>query len=157
MTGVPTKVLFVCVSNSGKSVMAQGLARKLAADQIIATSAGTAAKTSVNALSAQALAEVGVDISAHRPTQLTDDLVRAADIVVVLGDQAHVDPVGDTPMEVWNTDEPSHRGVEGLDRMRLIRDDIASRVTDLAARLSNSNLRTSVVDGSGHSSGGQGR
>lgn len=80
MTETAQKVLFVCVSNAGKSVMAQGLMRHAAPSTITASSAGTAAKTSVNALSAQVLTEVGVDVSAHRPTQLTEDLIRVADL-----------------------------------------------------------------------------
>lgn len=131
---VPT-VLFVCVSNAGKSVMAQALMRRLAPTRITALSAGTNAKGAVNDLSAQALAELGIDVSAHRPTQLTPAMIEDADLVVVVGTQAHVDPVGDIPVEVWDTDEPSLRGVDGLERMRLIRDDIAERVAALADRL----------------------
>ncbi|MGQ7295932.1 hypothetical protein [Quadrisphaera sp. KR29] len=83
----------------------------------------------------QSLAEVGVDTSSARTHQLTDDDVRAADLVVVLGGEARVEPVGGTPVEVWETDEPSSRGVEGMDRMRLVRDDTAARVEELAGRL----------------------
>ncbi|WP_235881825.1 low molecular weight phosphatase family protein [Mycolicibacterium vanbaalenii] len=115
--------------------MAQGLMRHLAPTQITALSAGTNAKGAVNDVSAQALAELGIDVSAHRPTQLTAAMIEDADLVVVVGTQAHVDPVGDTPVEVWDTDEPSLRGIDGLERMRLIRDDIAGRVAALADRL----------------------
>lgn len=130
-------VLFVCVSNRGKSVMAQGLAQKIAGDAVAAGSAGTEAKVDgrVNELSAQTLAEVGVDVSDHRPRQLTDDLMRAADVTVVVGSAAQVNPPEGTTLEVWDTDEPSLRGIQGIDRMRAIRDDIATRVTDLIARL----------------------
>lgn len=137
MTDTPT-VLFVCVHNSGKSVMAQELMRHTAGDRVTATSAGTDATGGVNTQSAEVLAELGIDISSHQPTQLTDDLVGGADLVVVVGTQAHVERVGDTPIEVWDTDEPSLRGIDGIDRMRLIRDDIAARVTDLTARLAAS-------------------
>lgn len=136
---LPT-VLFVCVSNAGKSVMAQGLMRHIAGDSINAVSAGTHAKTSINPVSAQALAELGVDVSGHRPTQLDADLIADADLIVILGSQARIDlPVDDTPVETWETDEPSLRGIDGLDRMRLIRDDIAGRVTALAQRLPQRN------------------
>ncbi len=132
----PPTVLFVCVSNSGKSVMAQGLMRHIAGGAINAISAGTHAKTAVNAVSAQALAELGIDITGHRPTQLDDTLIDAADLIVVVGAQAQLDrPTHGTPVETWDTDEPSLRGIDGLDRMRLIRDDIATRVDDLAGRL----------------------
>ncbi|GAY17018.1 low molecular weight phosphatase family protein [Mycobacterium sp. shizuoka-1] len=135
MTDTTPTVLFVCVHNSGKSVMAQALMRHASGERITANSAGTDATPGVNAQSVQALAEVGIDIGAHIATQLTDDMVAAADRVVVLGTQAHVEPVDGTPVEVWDTDEPSLRGIEGIERMRLIRDDIAERVTDLTNRL----------------------
>jgi arsenate-mycothiol transferase len=128
-------VLFVCVKNGGKSQMAAGLMRQLAGDTIAVESAGTHPGNSVNQLSAAALAEVGVDISDQTPRPVTDDLVRAADIVVTLGRDAHVDPVPGTRFETWDTDEPSERGIDGIERMRLVRDDIAARVRELAARL----------------------
>lgn len=128
-------VLFVCVSNNGKSVMAEGLMRRCAGALVEATSAGTHAKPGVNTQSVDVLAELGIDISGHESTQLTDDLVAAADLVVVLGTQAHVDEVDGTPVETWDTDEPSQRGIEGVERMRLIRDDITTRVADLHTRL----------------------
>lgn len=130
-------VLFVCVKNGGKSQMAAGLMRQAAGDAVTVDSAGTKAGDELNALSVESLAEAGVDISAERPKQLTDDLVRAADLVVVLGGEAKVDPVDGTPVEVWETDEPSLRGIEGMERMRLVRDDIAARVRGLAERFSS--------------------
>jgi arsenate-mycothiol transferase len=135
VTDTAPTVLFVCVHNSGKSVMAQGLMGHTAGDRIAATSAGTDATPGVNTESVEVLAELGIDISTHTATQLTDDMVATADRVVVLGTQAHVDPVGGTPVEVWDTDEPSLRGIEGIERMRLIRNDIAARVIDLTTRL----------------------
>jgi arsenate-mycothiol transferase len=67
---------------------------------------------------------------------LIPHLLRDVDIVVILGREAHLEPVAGTDFETWETDEPSERGVHGIDRMRLVRDDITDRVTDLAARLS---------------------
>ncbi|MBY0290193.1 MAG: low molecular weight phosphatase family protein [Mycobacteriaceae bacterium] len=131
-----TSVLFVCVSNAGKSVMAAGLMRQLAGPNIHVSSAGTHAKTTVNDLSVQVLAEVGVDISGHQPTQLTEQMLAEADLVVIVGGQAHLqDPPGVT-IQRWDTDEPSLRGIDGIERMRIIRDDITSRVQVLAADLS---------------------
>jgi arsenate-mycothiol transferase len=129
------RVLFVCVRNGGKSQMAAGLMRAAAGPAVEVGSAGTRAGTALNAQSVESLREVGVDVSGEHPRQLTDDLVRAADLVVVLGSEARVDPVDGTPVEVWETDEPSARGIEGVERMRLVRDDIAARVEDLARRL----------------------
>ena len=134
---VPTKpsVLFVCVKNGGKSQMAAGLMRQLAGDTIVIDSAGTKPGNAIKQLSAQALLEVGVDITTQSPRQLTDDLMTAADRVIVLGRDAVVEPVDGTPVEVWDTDEPSERGIDAIERMRLVRDDIAVRVTALAAEL----------------------
>ncbi|ORM38081.1 low molecular weight phosphatase family protein [Williamsia sp. 1135] len=136
MTKTP-QVLFVCVSNRGKSVMAQGLSNKVAESAITASSAGTDAAIGkhVNDISAEVLAEIGVDISDHNPRQLTDDLMRAADITVVLGTSAKVVAPDGVIVEVWKTDEPSQRGIDGIERMRLIRDDIAARINDLTTRL----------------------
>ena len=66
------------------------------------------------------------------PTQLTPEMVEAADVVVTLGREAHVEGAH---VENWDTDEPSERGIEGIERMRLVRDDIAARVAGLAGRL----------------------
>ncbi|MCG7634568.1 MULTISPECIES: low molecular weight phosphatase family protein [Gordonia] len=131
----PLEVLFVCVSNRGKSVMAEHLTPTVT-DRVAASSAGTSAKIGgeVNELSAHVLAEIGVDVAAHRPRQLTDDLLRAADLVVVVG-TAEVTPPDGVSIEVWNTVEPADRGVDGLERMRLIRDDITTRIRDLTDRL----------------------
>ena len=129
------RVLFVCAKNGGKSQMAAGLMRRADGTAVQVDSAGTRAGSALNALSAETLLEVGVDISDQRPQQLTDDMVRDADLVVVLGSEAKVEPIGGTPVEVWETDEPSTRGIEGAERMRLVRDDIAARVDGLARRL----------------------
>ncbi|MGO8852994.1 arsenate-mycothiol transferase ArsC [Mycobacterium sp.] len=128
-------VLFVCVKNGGKSQMAAGLMRKLAGDSVDVHSAGTKPGTAINSLSAQSLLEVGVDIAAEHPKPIDPRLVRDVDVVVTLGREAHVDPVPGTRFENWDTDEPSQRGVGGIERMRLIRDDIAARVQLLAQQL----------------------
>ncbi|GAB7069537.1 low molecular weight phosphatase family protein [Mycobacterium hodleri] len=128
-------VLFVCVKNAGKSQMAAGLMRQLAGDTVEVHSAGTAPGTAVNDLSAQALLEVGVDISSEQPTRVDYELARDVDFVVTLGREARLDPLPGTRVENWDTDEPSERGVDGLERMRLVRDDIAARVRRLYSTL----------------------
>jgi arsenate-mycothiol transferase len=55
--------------------------------------------------------------------------------VVTLGREAHVEHIPGTRFEIWDTDEPSERGIDGIERMRLVRDDIAARVGDLNIRL----------------------
>lgn len=129
------RVLFVCVKNGGKSQMAAGLMRTAAGDTVTVDSAGTEPGSAVNALSAEVLLEVGVDITDQTTRQLTDDMITAADRVIVLGRDAKVASVGGTPVEVWDTDEPSERGIDGIERMRLVRDDINTRVQILAEQL----------------------
>ncbi len=128
-------VLFVCVKNGGKSQMAAGLMRASAGDAITVHSAGTRPGDAVNALSAAALAEWGIDISDEVPKPLDPQIVREVDVLVVLGGQAHLDPIPDTRFERWDTDEPSERGIDGIERMRLIRADIAARIDALAEQL----------------------
>jgi arsenate-mycothiol transferase len=135
-------VLFVCVKNAGKSQMAAGLMRKAAGDAVRVYSAGTKPGGAVNELSAQALSEVGVDITGQTPTLVDPQLVRDVDVVVTLGREAHVDPVAETLFETWNTDEPSERGIDGIERMRLVRDDIATRVADLLDRINSRRNRS---------------
>ena len=55
------------------------------------------------------------------------ELVRDVDLVVILGREAHLDPLPGTAVENWDTDEPSERGIDGIERMRLVRDDIEKR------------------------------
>ena len=129
------RVLFVCVKNGGKSQMAAGLLNHRAAGAVEVHSAGTEPGTAINSLSAASLAELGIDISHEVPKPVTDDAVAAADLVVTLGREAHVEPVGGTPVENWDTDEPSERGIEGIERMRLVRDDIDHHIQDLLQRL----------------------
>ncbi|MCD2262706.1 low molecular weight phosphatase family protein [Dietzia aurantiaca] len=137
-------VLFVCVRNGGKSQMAAALMRHRAGDAVEVHSAGTDPGPTINALSAEAVAELGADMSGKVPRAIDPDLLRRVDRVVVLGADAARDLVArgdvgvsddDTARTVitWITDEPSGRGIDGLERMRLIRDDIDRRVHDLLA------------------------
>ena len=131
-------VLFVCVRNSGKSQMAAGLMRKAAGGRVIAHSAGIDPGEKINALSAQALAEVGVDIASEAPTSIDPDVLRTVDVVVTLGREAKVDVPDGVRFQNWDTDEPSERGIDGIERMRLVRDDIDNRVLALAEALTTS-------------------
>nr|WP_084465255.1 low molecular weight phosphatase family protein [Nocardia salmonicida] len=134
MSSTPS-VLFVCVKNGGKSQMAAGLMRVVAEDRVEIHSAGTTPGTSVNALSAQSLLEVGVDIRAEIPKPIDPALLRSVDLVVTLGSEAHVEPVEGVRIINWDIDEPSERGIDGIERMRLVRDDIAARVETLLTEL----------------------
>lgn len=133
MSEVPS-VLFICLRNSGKSQMAAGLLAARVGNLARIDSAGTEPGTALNSQSVEVLAEIGVDISAGSPKRVTPELLAGADHVIVLGAEAQVNSDA-VAVERWVTDEPSKRGIEGLERMRLVRDGIAARVEELAARL----------------------
>jgi protein-tyrosine-phosphatase len=136
MSSTPS-VLFVCVKNGGKSQMAAALMRQAAGDAVEVHSAGTHPGTTINAESAAAVAEVGADMSSETPKPIDPALLARVDRVVVLGSEAILDPAPGMigTIETWETVEPSMDGIEGVERMRLIRDDIAARVTILLAEL----------------------
>ncbi|GAA1333457.1 arsenate-mycothiol transferase [Brachybacterium muris] len=140
MTAKRPAVLFVCVKNGGKSQMAAALMRHHAGDAVQVHSAGTRPGTAINAQSAAAIAEVGADMSSAVPQPVTAELLRNVDRVIVLGDEAVIEPVAGmtAPVTTWHTDEPSTRGIEGVERMRLVRDDIDRRVRALLADLTQS-------------------
>ena len=123
-------VLFVCVRNGGKSQMAAGLMHH-AAPGIEVHSAGTAPGTALNALSVEVLGEIGVDISHEAPKPIDPQLLDTLDMVITLGRDAKVDVPDGVELRNWDTDEPSERGIDGIERMRLVRDDIAAHVTSL--------------------------
>lgn len=135
MTSNRPAVLFVCSKNGGKSQMAAGLMKREAGDAIVVTSAGTKPGDKINGLSAEVLLDLGVDIRAEVPKPLTEEAMREAGLVVILGAEAQVERVDGVEIERWETDEPSLRGIEGRERMELVRDDIHARVKDLKARL----------------------
>lgn len=137
MTTTRPSVLFVCVKNGGKSPMAAALMEHRAAGAVEVHSAGTAPGSSANALSTQVVGEAGADMSQHVPGPIDPALLARVDRVVVLGEEAHVDPVPGMrgTIETWVTDEPSRRGIEGEGRMRLVRDDIDARVIGLLTEL----------------------
>ena len=83
-TGVPI-VLFLCVHNAGRSQMALGWLNHLAGDAAVAWSGGSEPASEVNPAAVQAMAEVGIDISAEFPKPWTDEVVRAADVVITMG------------------------------------------------------------------------
>ena len=135
MTSTAPSVLFVCRKNGGKSQMAAGLMRHVAGDAVHVESGGTAPGSALNAQSVESLGELGISLDGEQPKAITDEMVRDADLIVVLGEEARVEDPAGTPVETWITDEPSLRGIEGMERMRLVRDDIRGRVEELHSRL----------------------
>ena len=131
------KILFVCVSNGGKSQMAEALAQKHSRGRLEIHSAGTNPGTQLNAESVATIAEVEADMSSGTPKAIDPDKPPLMDRVIVLGSDAEVEMPADArgTLERWEVDEPSTRGIEGMERMRLIRDDINIRVKDLVREL----------------------
>lgn len=132
--GTPS-VLFVCVRNAGKSQMAAALLRRAAGDRIAVHSAGTHPGPQINALSAQVIAEVGADMTSETPRPIDPALLTTVDLVVVLGREATLEMPSGVELRTWDTDEPSERGIDGIARMRLVRDDIDTRVHALLHEL----------------------
>ncbi|MDQ0868216.1 arsenate-mycothiol transferase [Arthrobacter sp. V1I9] len=128
-------VLFACSKNGGKSQLAAGLMNQLANGDVTVYSAGTKPGKSLNPQAVESLAELGIDITGEHPKPVTDEVLDRVDAVIVLGTEAKVEPREGTRFEVWETDEPSERGIEGMERMRLVRDDIKARVQKLHAEL----------------------
>lgn len=133
--GAKPAVLFVCSKNGGKSQLAAGLMRQLAGASVDVYSAGTKPGKDLNPLAVESLAELGIGVAGEHPKPVTDEVEAGVDIVVVLGTEAKLEPREGTRFEVWETDEPSERGIEGMDRMRLVRDDIRRRVEQLHREL----------------------
>lgn len=131
------EVLFVCVRNGGKSQMAAGLMRRDAGDLVEVYSAGTTPGSSINELSAQVLDEVGADMRNEAPKAVDPELLSRVDLVVTLGREAQLEVPEGTELRNWDTDEPSDRGIDGIERMRLVRDDIAERVASLLEELTD--------------------
>jgi arsenate-mycothiol transferase len=128
-------VLFVCSKNGGKSQLAAGLMNQLANGTVTVHSCGTKPAESLNPQAVESLGELGIDITGEHPKPVTDELLDAADVVIVLGTEAKIEPREGRRLVLWDTDEPSERGIEGMERMSLVRDDIKSRVQKLYAEL----------------------
>ncbi|MDF2969035.1 MAG: arsC [Nocardioidaceae bacterium] len=134
MNATPS-VLFVCVSNSGKSQMAAALMRQEVGNAVEVHSAGTRPKDQLNPLSVQSLQEVGASTAGEYPKAVDPALLPRMDVVVTLGADAQIRRVDGPSFETWIIDEPSERGIDGMERMRLVRDDISQRVRRLSRRL----------------------
>ncbi len=125
-------VLFVCVQNAGRSQLAAGILRHLAGDAVTVRTAGSAPGADVRATITTALDEIGVSVGGEFPKPLTDDAVRAADVVVTMGcgDACPVYP-GKRYLD-WDLEDPVGKP---LPAVRGIRDDIERRVRELLDEL----------------------
>jgi protein-tyrosine-phosphatase len=129
--GLPI-VLFLCVHNAGRSQMALGWFNHLAGDRAVAWSGGTEPGTEINPMAVEAMAEVGIDITGEFPKPWTDEIVKAADVVVTMGCGDACPLFPGKRYEDWELDDPSGHP---LDAVRPIRDEIGRRVRTLLAEL----------------------
>ena len=125
-------VLFLCVHNAGRSQMALGFFRHLAGDRATAWSGGSEPGDEINPSAIAAMAERGIDITAEFPKPWTDEIVRAADVVITMGcgDACPFFP-GKRYLD-WELDDPAGKSIEDT---RPIRDEIERRVRDLLDEL----------------------
>ncbi len=125
-------MLFLCTHNAGRSQMALGFFQHIAGTQATAWSGGSEPGSAINPIAIQTMTERGIDISREFPKPWTDEIVRAADVVVTMGcgDACPVFP--GKRYEDWAVDDPANAD---LSDVRAIRDDIERRVRDLLNRI----------------------
>ena len=130
-SGVPS-IVFLCVHNAGRSQMAAGWASELGQDRIEVFSGGSDPASEVNPSAIAAMREVGIDIASEFPKPWTDEVIRAADVIITMGcgDACPIFP--DKRYEDWEVADPSGQDLEDV---RPIRDDIERRVKALLNQL----------------------
>jgi protein-tyrosine-phosphatase len=134
-------VLFLCVHNAGRSQMAAGWLRHLAGDGVTVWSGGSEPASAVNPAAVEVMAEVGIDITAEFPKPWSDEVVRAADVVITMGCGDACPLYPGKRYEDWELSDPAGRDV---DDVRLIRDEIRRRVEVLLDSLAST---AGAVDG----------
>lgn len=132
MTGQKPSVLFVCVHNAGRSQMAAGWLRELAGERVEVRSAGSMPAEQINPVAAQAMREVGIDITAERPKVLKAETVQESDVVITMGCGDACPFFPGKRYEDWKLDDPAGQGIKAV---RPIRDEIKARVQALLAEL----------------------
>ncbi|MDO8687785.1 MAG: arsenate reductase ArsC [Dehalococcoidales bacterium] len=129
-------ILFVCVHNAGRSQIAEAFFNLLAKGKARGLSAGTQPADKVNPVVAEAMREVGIDISGNKPKVLTMEMIEKADRMITMGcgdDAAGLCPAKIIETEDWALDDPKG---QPLEKVRQIRDEIKSRVTKLLTEIS---------------------
>ena len=125
-------VLFVCVHNAGRSQMAAGFMKELGRGKVEVLSAGSAPKDAINPVAIAAMAEVGIDISQNTPKVLSPEAVQQSDAVITMGCGDACPFYPGKRYEDWVLDDPAG---QGIDAVRVIRDEIKVRVEKLLAEL----------------------
>jgi arsenate reductase len=131
MTSRPT-VLFVCVHNAGRSQMAAAFLHHMAGGRIDVLSAGSQPADEVNPMAVEAMAEIGIDITANEPRILTPEAVQASDVVITMGCGDECPFYPGKRYEDWKVDDPAGRDLEAVSQ---VRDEIRARVSALTDEL----------------------
>ncbi len=140
-------VVFVCVHNSGRSMMAEAFFNQLAGGKARAISAGTQPGDRVNPTVVEAMTEIGIDISANKPKMLTFEMVENAVKMITMGcgaEAGEVCPASFIETEDWALEDPKGKPIETV---RRIRDEIKERVTRLIDELLQKEQNTNKVEG----------
>jgi protein-tyrosine-phosphatase len=129
------EVLFVCVHNAGRSQIAAALLDARSGGSVHVRSAGSAPAGSINSVVVEAMNEIGIDIGKEFPKPMTDDIVRAADVVITMGcgDACPIYP--GKRYEDWEVEDPAGKDLAAV---RRIREDIERRVEQLIEQLRQS-------------------
>lgn len=127
------KILFVCVRNSGRSVMAEAFFNALAQGRAVVASGGTAPGPGPNPAVVAAMAEVGLDVSRHQPRLITQEMVDQVDLTVTVCSVGEACPVVFGPSQHWELEDPAG---QPLEKVRRIRDEVWERVQRLLEELS---------------------
>ncbi len=127
MSGALPRALFVCVQNSGRSQIAQALWELLGGE---GRSAGSAPADQVHPPVVEAMAEIGLDVAGRAPRALTTDDAEWAEVVVTMGCGDACPVIPGRPYIDWDLEDPAGQDIA---KVRVIRDEIRRRVSDLAA------------------------
>lgn len=137
ITSTTPEVLFVCVQNAGRSQMAAALLTLESKGTVRVRSAGSLPSSELNQNVVAVMDEMGIDLSREYPKPLTDDVVRASDVVITMGcgDSCAIYP--GKRYEDWDVTDPAEKSLEDV---RLIRDDIHDRIKNLVPTLTEKSV-----------------
>ena len=124
---MPKNILFVCVENAGRSQMAEAFFKKYAGDKFDAVSAGTSPSFKLNPLVIQVMKEIGIDMTAQFPKELSDSMITNSSKTVNMGcmDKESCPTLFVNDVLDWNISDPKEKSIE---QVRIIRDQIKHKI-----------------------------
>jgi protein-tyrosine-phosphatase len=128
------KILFVCVENAGRSQIAEGFFHKYCPAGYEPQSAGTKPVGTVNSLAVEAMKEIGIDISTHKPKMISDSMVQHATTIINMGcmDKESCPTLFVNGIIDWSIPDPKEKSLEEI---RKIRDQIEYKIKELVKTL----------------------